>query len=100
MAYANEETNDTEAAKQEFNRVVAFGLKNELEEQARYHMAVLYFNDRAFAQARLQLEMILQDYPEGGAFSRKDVYEHLSQTCRYLGDSANERLYKDLAKRA
>ncbi len=95
-----EETNDTEAAKQEFNRVVAFGLKNDLEEQARYRVALLYFKAHGFAQARLQLEMILQDYPEGGVVSRKYVYEQLAHTCRHLGDSENERLYMDLAKRA
>jgi pentatricopeptide repeat protein len=95
-----EETNDTGAATQEFVRVVSFGLRNDLEERARYRVALLYFKARAFAQARMHLEMILRDYPDGGVVSRKHVYEQLSHTCRHLGDSEYERLYMDLAKRA
>lgn len=95
-----EETNDTDAARNEFVRVAGFGLKNDLEERARYHIARFCFTARAFAQARQQLEIILRDYPDGGVVSRKYVYEQLSHTCRHLGDKSNAKRYMDLARHA
>jgi len=95
-----EETNEPEAAKQEFIRVVSFGLKNEVEEQALYGLALLHYKIGAFAQATQQLETILRDFPnQNPAVPRKQVYEGLSRTYRHLGDKANEKLYLDLARK-
>jgi tetratricopeptide (TPR) repeat protein len=94
-----EDANDAEAAKQEFVRVVGFGLKNEVEERALYRLAILHYKTGALAQAKQQLETILRDFPNHSpAVPRKQVYECLSRTCRYLGDKANEKLYTDLAQ--
>jgi len=96
-----EETNETEAAKQEFFRAIGFGLKNDIEERALYRLAILHFKADALAQAKQQLETILRDFPgQSSAVPRKYVYEQLSHTCRYLGDAANAELYASLAKRA
>jgi len=101
LALCYEETNDLEAAKREFFRVVAFTLKNDLEEQARYRLSTLYFMARGFAQARKQLETIVQEFPsESNVVSRKYIYEQLSKVCHYLDDQPNEKLYMDLAKTA
>jgi len=96
-----EDANDAHAAKEEFIRVVGFGLKNDVEEESRYRLAILHYKAGALAQAKQQLEMILQDFPnQSSAVPRKQVYEALSQTCHYLGDKANAKLYMDLAKGA
>jgi tetratricopeptide (TPR) repeat protein len=96
-----EDANDAEAAKQEFIRVAGFGLKNDVEERALWRLGILYYKAGALAQAKQQLETILRDFPsQSSAVPRRQVYEALSQTYRYLGDRANEKLYTDLAKRA
>ncbi len=96
-----EDANDTEAAKQEFIRVVGFGLKNDVEERALYRLAILHYKTGALAQAKQQLETILRDFPnQSPAVPRKQVYEGLSQTYRYLGDKASEKLYMDLAQKS
>jgi tetratricopeptide (TPR) repeat protein len=101
LGVCHEDANDTQAAKQEFIRVVGFGLKNDVAEQALYRLAILHYKGGALAQARQQLEMILRDFPsQNPAVPRKQVYEGLSQTCHYLGDKANAKLYMDLAKGA
>jgi tetratricopeptide (TPR) repeat protein len=95
-----EDANDIEAAKQEFIRVVGFSLKNDVEERALYRLAILHYKTGALAQAKQQLETILRDFPnQSPAVPRKQVYEGLSQTYRYLGDKANEKLYMDLAQK-
>ena len=95
-----EETNDPEAAKQEFIRVVGFGLKNDVEERALYRVAILHYRTGALAQAKQQLETILRDFPnQSPAVPRKQVYEGLARTYRYLGDKANEKLYMNLAQK-
>ena len=96
-----EDANDTEAVKQEFIRVVDFGLKNDVEERALYRLAILHYKTGALAQAKQQLETILRDFPnQGPAVPRKQVYEGLSQTYRCLGDKANEKVYMELAQKS
>jgi tetratricopeptide (TPR) repeat protein len=95
-----DETKSADSAKQEFLRVINFNLKNDVEERARYRLALLCFNARAFAQAKQQLEMILQNHPnETAVVPRKHVYEQLAHTYRYLGDKTNAKAYMDLAQR-
>lgn len=96
-----EDANETEAAKQEFIRVVSCGLKNDVEERALYRLAILHYKTGALAQAKQQLETILRDFPsQSPAVPRKQVYEGLSRTYRYLGDKASEKLYMDLARKS
>ena len=96
-----ENVNDTEGAKQEFARVVTLGLGNDIEERALWRLAILQYKAGALAQAKQQLETILRDFPtEKSVVPRRQVYEALSQTYRYLGDKANEKLYDDRAKGA
>jgi tetratricopeptide (TPR) repeat protein len=92
-----EDANDAEAAKREFIRVVAFGLKNDVEEKTLWRLGILYYEGGALAQAKQQLETILRDFPNCSAIPRKSVHEALSQMHRYFGDEANEKLYKGLA---
>ena len=95
-----EETKAADLAKREFLCVINLDLKNDLEERARYRVAILYFKSHGFAQARQQLEMILSNYANGGVVPRKYVYEQLSYVCRHLGDNENAKRYDDLANRA
>lgn len=96
-----EDANDTDAAKQEFIRVAGFGLKNDVEERALWRLGILYYKAGGLAQAKHQLETILRDFPNHSpAVPRKQVYEALSQTCRYLGDEANAKLYMVLARKS
>jgi tetratricopeptide (TPR) repeat protein len=101
LAVCLEESGETETAKRELNCVIGFGLRNDLEEHARYRLSRLCFMSGAYAQARQQLETILQDHPNGDfTVSRRYVYEALSRTYRQLGDIANAEHYKDLATRS
>jgi tetratricopeptide (TPR) repeat protein len=96
-----EDAKDVEAAKQEFYRVVGFRLKNECEEKALFWLSSIYYKSGGLAQAKQHLETILRDFSSGSpAIPRKDVYEGLSRTYRLLGDSANAKLYANLAKQA
>jgi len=93
-----EETNGTEGAKREFFRVVGFNLKNGVEEQARYRLARLHVKAYAFAQARKQLEIILDEHSGPNyAVPCKYIYEQLSHVCTHLGDNPSAKLYMDLA---
>ena len=96
-----EETKDLEAAKREYLIAVGLNIKNDIEEQARWRLARLFYSDGALAQARKQLEVILQEVPDQNAvIPRKWVYQQLSMVSRYLGDKANAKIYMDLAKAA
>jgi hypothetical protein len=67
--------------------VVGFGLKNEFEKRARYRLAIICFNARAFAQAKQQLEMILQNRLDStSVVPLRYVDEQLAHTYRHLGD--------------
>ena len=95
-----EDANDVEGAKQEFIRVVGFGFKNDVEEQSLYRLAIIHYKSGALAQAKQQLETILRDFPkQNPAVPRKQIYEGLAQTYRYLGDKPQEKFYLDLAQR-
>ncbi len=97
LCYA--ELHEERLAKEEFLRAIEFGLKNSVEAQARYNVGVVSFLDGGFAQAKHQLEWILQTYPgEIPNLSRKDVYQQLSRTYHYLGDRDNAERYKKLAQ--
>jgi tetratricopeptide (TPR) repeat protein len=86
-------------AKDEFLRVIEFGLKNSIEAQARYSLGVVYFLDGGFAQAKYQLETFLQDYQQDiPNVSRKNVYYQLSRVYHYLGEKENAKRYEKLAK--
>jgi tetratricopeptide (TPR) repeat protein len=96
-----ERTGDLEAAKREYHRVVSLNFKSEHEERARYGLSRMYFMAGGFAQARKQLETILQESTGvSHPVPREHVYLQLSRTCRCLGDGANERRYADLARSA
>lgn len=95
-----EEASETDAAKQEFLRVLGFGVKNDVEERTLWRLGILHYKAGALAQAKLQLETILRDFPsQNSAVPRKEVYQALSQTYRYLGDQANADLYAGLARK-
>lgn len=96
-----QDSNETEAAKQEFLKVVRFGLRSEFEEQALYFLGRIYYLNGALAQAKHQLETILRDFPgESTTIPRKVIYQSLSRISGYLNDHPNEKLYADLAKRS
>lgn len=97
-----EDTNDPEAAKQQFTNVISYGLNNDIEERALYRLAILYFKAGALAQAKQQLETILsrESEDQAPAVPRKQVYQGLARTYHSLGDSANANHYAELAKRA
>jgi len=93
------ELGERQPAKQEFLRAVGFNLKNDTDAQARYHLGVLYFLDSGFAQARHQLEAILENYPqEIPNVPRKDIYLQLSRVYHYLGEKENAKRYAKLAE--
>jgi tetratricopeptide (TPR) repeat protein len=95
-----EEIKAIDQAKEEFFRIIAAGLKNEIEAHARYRLSVIYFTEGGFAQAREQLETLLQEFSTNDTFKHKDVYRGLSQICERLGDSAAARHYADLERAA
>jgi hypothetical protein len=59
---------------------------------------VLYFLTGGFAQAKHQLEFILQTYQdEVPNVPRKYVYQQLTRVCHYLGEKEDEKRYGKLA---
>ncbi len=93
-----EDAKESESARSEYLRVIGFNLKDDLEESARYRLAMICYLARGFAQARLQLETIIRDHPDGNFFVEPEyVYQGLSQVCRELGDAANAKHYMHLA---
>jgi tetratricopeptide (TPR) repeat protein len=94
-----DETGESGPAKQEFFHTIGLNLNNDHEERARYRLARLLVGEYAFAQARKQLEMIVQNYESRApTVSAKYVYQQLSHVCSHLGDAKAEKLYADLAK--
>ena len=86
-------------AKEAFLSAIEFDLKNKIEAEARYRVGVLYFLTGGFAQAKHQLEVILQTYrDEVPNVPRKYVYQQLSRACHYLGEKENEKRYAKLAE--
>jgi tetratricopeptide (TPR) repeat protein len=96
-----EETGDSGRAVDEYFRVIGFNLRNEFEEQARCRLATLLVGTRAFAQARKQLEFVLEEFSDRApVVPRSFVYGQLSIVCRCLGDQANSERYRQLANTA
>jgi hypothetical protein len=96
-----DETGDTGSAAEEYFRVIGFNLRNEFEEQARYYLARWLVRTGAFAQARKQLELILEEFSDQvPVVPRSHVYEQLSTVFCCLGDQVNAELYKRLAEMA
>lgn len=94
------ELKQVDLGKQAFLRVIAFSLITESEVQARYRLAVEYFRDGAFAQAKHQLETLLSGYKaEFSSVPLRYVYEQLSRACHYLGEAENERQYAAMSTR-
>jgi pentatricopeptide repeat protein len=94
-----EKTQRSSAAKVEYLRAVDLLLKNDFEAHARYSVARLYFNERAFAQAKYQLEMILQlQQTEIPNLPKHYVFEQLSRACHYLGDEESAERYHRLGE--
>lgn len=86
-------------AKKEFLAVIAFNIENDIEAQAHYRVGVLYFREGAFAQAKQQLERLLQTHQgEIPNLPVKYVYEQLSRACHYLGEERNAKEYMKKAK--
>jgi tetratricopeptide (TPR) repeat protein len=86
-------------AKEEFLRAIGLGLDPQFEASARYHLAILYFMSRAFAQAKLHLESALA--VPGGKIDvqlQKNIYQQLSRTCHFLGEFQEEQKYLKLAR--
>lgn len=102
MRYAHaiclDETGDTESAAAEYFHTIGFNVRDSFEEQARYRLARLLMRTGAFAQARKQLELILEESAGRAPFvPRTYVYEHLSVVSRGLGDEASCTRYRQLA---
>jgi tetratricopeptide (TPR) repeat protein len=93
-----DETGHTEAAKQEYIRAVAMGVKNNNGEEALYRLAMIYYRAGALAQAKHHLEMILHDFSDAPpTLPRSDIYEKLSHLSHFLGDKESEKFYAELA---
>jgi tetratricopeptide (TPR) repeat protein len=93
-----DETGDIEAAKQEYIRAVAMGVKNSYGEEALYRLGMLYYKIGALAQARHHLEAILRDFSDvAPTLPRSDIYKKLSNLSRHLGDQEGEKRYAALA---
>jgi len=97
VCYQN--TSNPQLAKEAFLRAIDFGLNNDFEANARYRLAILYFINRAFAQAKYHLEAALR-MPEQalGVQLRKNIYQQMSRTCHYLGEIEEEQKYSKLAQ--
>jgi len=82
-----------------FLNVIGSGVNNEVEAKARYRLAIVYFLKRAFAQSKHHLEAALQ-MPDSAvdAQLRKYIYQQMSRTCHYLGESQEEQKYSRLAQ--
>ena len=81
-------------AKEAFSRAIGHELRNDIEAQSRYRLALLNVNEGAYAQAKYQLEALLQ-MPESNvvSVSQKFIYEQLSIVCRYLGEMKDAQRY-------
>src|SRR5438034_3904689 len=81
-------------AKEELLRVISLGPQNDLEVQARYRLARLYFDVGAFAQAKHHLETIIQTQTnEIAGVPPNYIYEQLARVCHYLGEEEAESRY-------
>lgn len=98
MGICHQELGDTSSARDEFLRVIQFGVSDDLEDQARYRIALLYFSLGALAQAKQHLEQVLQNTPPVlSSVPRKFVYAQLSTICDSLGERETARKYQKMA---
>jgi len=99
MGICYQDTSQPASAKEALLRAIQLGVSNEHEASARYRLGILYFRDRAFAQAKYQLESALQ-LPESAIDRelRKNIYHRASRTCHYLGEAEEEQRYLKLMK--
>jgi tetratricopeptide (TPR) repeat protein len=90
----------SDLAVEAYRRAIDIGLGNEIEVDVRYRLAIVHFLNGAFARAKHQLEAALQ-MPEQVLRPelRKNLYEQMSRTCHYLGESQDEQRYLALARR-
>lgn len=96
-----DEANDTTLAIQAFLHVLGLRLGNDVEEKARYRLARRLSEAGAYAQARKQLELIVEGYSDrNSAVPRKYVYTQLAHVCGRLGDVEGSELNMDLARKA
>lgn len=94
-----EKTQRRSSAKVEYLKAVDFLLNNDFEAHARYSIAKLYFNERAFAQAKYQLEMILQTQQDDiSNLPKHYIFEQISRVCHYLGEEENAEHYLRLGE--
>ena len=98
LAVCLDETGDTESAKEAYFRFIGLNFQDDFEEQARYRLSGLLVRTGAFAQARKQLESILEEFAGRAPFvPRSYVYKQLSIVCSLLGDKVNCERYSRLA---
>lgn len=80
-----------------FQRAIGLGLDNQFD--ARYRLAILYFMGRAFPQAKHHLEAAWRLPSEAiNAQLRRNIYQQMSRTCHYLGETEEEQKYSELAQ--
>lgn len=87
-------------AKDRLEELIRYGLNNKLETEACYRLAAVHFREGALAQAKLRLEEVVCSFQTAAepAISRRDVYELLSKTCKFLGEVENANHYSKLAE--
>jgi tetratricopeptide (TPR) repeat protein len=86
-------------AKDNLLDAVRVGIKNELDAHARYRLALIYSEAGAFAQARLYLEGILQEYGHDiPNLPNQYICEFLARTSRELGDEQGAEKYEKEAR--
>jgi len=87
-------------AKEQFLKVIQLDQDNELQAEARYRLAAIYFREGALAQAKLQLEEVVSVFGTRSEPKRhrKGIYELISKTCHHLGEEDSARTYEERAE--
>lgn len=90
---------ENKLAKEAYRRAIELGMRNATEADAHYRVALIYFMEQAFAQAKHHLEIALH-LPDRvlSAKLRKAIYQQMSRTCHHLGDGEEEKKYQKLAQ--
>ena len=93
------ELHESDRAKKAYLLAIDCDVESTIRAEARYRVAILYFKEGAFAQAKRQLEMILAnhngDLPN---LPQSYVYEQLARTCNYLGQARDAEKYMKMAR--
>jgi Tfp pilus assembly protein PilF len=88
-------------AREQFQIAISLGVASEFEAHARYRISLNYFRAGAFAQAKYNLEKIIQsDHADTLGLPRRSVYEQLYRTCMELGDAESSEKYHRLSTSA